>query len=315
MIIVTGGAGFIGSRCTNELNKLRKSEIIIVDDLSNGEKFRNLVDCTITDYFDKDDFLKIIERDHGPFSRVEAVIHLGACSTTTEMDGKYIMRNNYSYSKSLLNWCLKNGILFIYASSAAVYGNSKHFSEEIENEIPLNPYGYSKFLFDQYVRKVLPESKSPIVGLRYFNVYGQCESHKGSMVSIVYQFRKQLLETGRLRLFEGTDGFADGEQRRDFLHVDDAVRATLWFLGEQEISGIYNLGSGASSSFNDLARAVINYYGKGEITYIPFPDHLRNSYQSFTEANTSRLRSAGCDILFRPIELGVPEYLQWLDAQ
>ena len=313
MIIVTGGAGFIGSNLVKALNERGEQDILVVDNLSRGIKFENLVDCQIADYLDKEDFLERVLRGESFASQVRAVFHQGACSTTTEWDGRYMMRNNYEYSKILLHYCLERHIPFLYASSAAVYGGSQVFREERRYERPLNIYGYSKFLFDQYVRRQLPESRSQIAGFRYFNVYGPREQHKGSMASVAYHFNQQILAEGRCRLFEGSGGYAAGEQRRDFVYVADAVAVNLWFYDHPDRKGIFNVGTGRSQTFNEVARAVIAWHGRGEIEYIPFPEDLKEHYQSFTEADLSRLRQAGYQAPFRPVEEGVREYLDWLN--
>jgi len=313
MIIVTGGAGFIGSNIVKALNETGRSDILVVDDLTDGVKFRNLVDCEVADYLDKDDFLERVRLRRVGGERIEAVFHEGACSSTTEWDGRYMMRNNYEYSRELLHFCLDQGAAFLYASSASVYGAGRVFRESREYESPLNVYGYSKFQFDQYVRRVLPRAKSQIVGFRYFNVYGPRESHKGSMASVAWHFNEQLKQGETVRLFEGTDGYADGEQRRDFVYVGDAVEVNLWFWRHPQRSGIFNVGTGRSQTFNDVARAVIAWHGRGRIEYIPFPDHLRGRYQSFTEADIRALRAAGYDRPFLSVEEGVARYLDWLN--
>lgn len=311
MYIVTGGAGFIGSNIVKGLNNRGKSNILVVDDLSDGRKCLNLADADIHDYQDKDDFLQRIlaNEDIGP---VEAVIHQGACSATTEWDGKFVMQVNYAYTKALLNWCTARGIPFLYASSASVYGMGPVFREAREHECPLNMYAYSKFLFDCHLRPQLAEIKSQVVGLRYFNVYGPREQHKGSMASVAFHFNQQLRDSGRLRLFEGCDGYGPGEQRRDFIHVEDVVAVNLWLLDNPQVSGIYNVGTGRAQSFNEVAHAAIAWHGEGEMDYIPFPDSLKGRYQSFTEADMSALRAAGYDRDFMPVEVGVPRYLEWL---
>lgn len=308
MIVVTGGAGFIGSNLVKQLNLVYPDmPIIVVDDLTDGIKFRNIVDCSIADYLDQNEFLDQIKKNK-LFFKLKAVFHQGACSVTTEWNGQYIMNNNYEYSKSLLHYCLAWKIPFIYASSAAVYGLGTVFKEELVYEKPVNVYAYSKYLFDQYVRSIFNEMKSQVVGLRYFNVYGPKENHKGSMASVVLHADKQLKNTGIINLFEGTDGYTDGEQLRDFIYVDDAVAINLWFLKSKK-SGIYNVGTGNCESFNALAQAVIDFYGHGEIRYIPFPAHLRDCYQSFTQADLSKLRSAGYQGVFRSVANGVKDYL------
>ena len=319
MIIVTGGAGFIGSHIVAALNRRGRSDILVVDHLKNGRKIFNLADLDIADYVDRDDFLATIHdlpAARQAYGEVSAVFHQGACSATTEWDGQYIMRNNHSYSKALLEWCAAAGTPFIYASSASVYGNGAHgFVEERRCEKPTNVYAYSKFLFDQHVRALRPSLKSQVVGLRYFNVYGPRESHKGAMASTALHFSKQLESSGIARLFAGHDGHAAGEQRRDFVYVEDCAAINLWFLDQPQVSGIFNVGTGTARSFNDMAAAVIRSHGSGEVQYIEFPPHLRGSYQSYTQADLSALRAAGCDWHFMPIERGVENYLGWLRGQ
>lgn len=308
MIIVTGGAGFIGSNLVKQLTvNYPDMSILVVDDLTDGVKFKNISDCAISDYLDQQDFLEKIKQNKY-FPNLKAIFHQGACSTTTEWDGQYMMKNNYEYSKILLHYCLAWKIPFIYASSASVYGTGNVFKEEQQYENPVNVYAYSKYLFDQYVRTVIRDAKSQIVGLRYFNVYGPKESHKGKMASVVLHADQQLKETGVINLFQGSDGYRDGEQQRDFIYVDDAVAINLWFLKSQK-SGIYNAGTGRSESFNALARAVINFHGHGEIRYIPFPASLQGYYQSFTQADLFLLRAVGYQGTFRPVAEGVKNYL------
>jgi ADP-L-glycero-D-manno-heptose 6-epimerase len=319
MIIVTGGAGFIGSNIVRQLNQQGYKDILVVDDLTDGTKFKNIAYCSISDYQDKDDFLLRIKNNDHFDKKIEVIFHQGACSATTEWNGKYMMHNNYEYSKTLLHYCLKNKIPFIYASSAAVYGVSKTFAEIPENELPLNVYGYSKLLFDQYVRRVLPEADSQVVGLRYFNVYGPNEQHKGSMASVAFHLNNQLRTNDSINLFAGCDGYADGEQVRDFVYVDDVVNVNLWFWQNhkshgvfKDNGGIFNVGTGKSQSFNSVAKAVIDWHGRGTIKYIPFPEHLVGRYQSFTQANINGLRKIGCDVTFKTVEEGVKLYLDRL---
>ena len=315
MIIVTGGAGFIGSNLIGALNRQGESDILVIDHLENGRKMSNLADLDIADYVDRDDFAARLEGGHdwGP---IEMVFHLGACSTTTEWNGKYVMRNNFEYSKHLFQWCLLRTIPFTYASSASVYGSGREgFREDRSCERPLNVYAYSKFLFDVYVRKHLSRATSQVVGLRYFNVYGPREAHKGSMASTALQFHQQVVSQGSARVFSGTDGFAAGEQRRDFVYVDDCVRVNLWFRENPDKSGIFNCGTGRAQTFNELAGAVVAWHERGEIAYVPFPDSLRGAYQSHTEADLSNLRRAGFPHPFLPVEQGVARYLDWIATQ
>ncbi len=314
MIVVTGGAGFIGSNLVRALNARGRDDVLVVDDLGDGTKFRNLADCDITDYLDRDDFLERVRRGADWPDPVEAVFHQGACSVTTEWDGRYMMRNNYEYSKALLHYCLERRIPYFYASSAAVYGAGRVFRETPECEAPLNVYGYSKLLLDRYVRRILPGAASQIAGLRYFNVYGPREFHKGGMASVALHFHRQVAAEGRARLFEGSGGYGDGEQLRDFIYVADVVAVNLWLLDHPEVSGIFNVGTGRSRSFNDVARAVIAWHGRGGIEYLPFPEDLRGRYQSFTEAEIGALRAAGFDRAFRDVGEGVREYLDWLQG-
>ncbi len=313
MIIVTGGAGFIGSNIVQGLNAKGLDDILVVDDLSDGTKFKNIVDARISDYMDKDDFLDSVLGGDFDDVAIEAVFHQGACSSTTEWDGQFMMENNYEYSKTLLHFCQAKKVPFIYASSASVYGGGSVFKEDIANEAPLNVYGYSKFLFDQYVRAQTLSSQ--VVGLRYFNVYGPREQHKGSMASVAFHLNNQLLEKGEIKLFAGCDGYGDGEQLRDFVYVGDVVDVNLWFLDNPAVSGIYNCGTGKSQPFNDVAKGVLDYHQKGSLSYIPFPDHLVGHYQSFTEADLTDLRSAGCQLTFKTVNEGVKCYMEWLNTK
>ncbi len=313
MIIVTGGAGFIGSNLVLGLNARGYDDILVVDHLTNGVKYKNLVDCRIADYLDRSTFLERLKQGAFRAETIEAIFHQGACSTTTEWDGRYMMDNNYEYSKGLFHYCQQHKIPFIYASSAAVYGADNHFKEELAYEGPLNVYGYSKFQFDQYLRRQT-QSTAQVVGLRYFNVYGPREAHKGSMASVAFHLNNQIQAADELRLFEGCDGYGHGEQRRDFVYVGDVVDVNLWFLDNPQASGIYNCGTGRSQTFNDVANAVIKYHQRGHIQYIPFPEHLKGCYQSFTEANLDHLRNAGCLHPFKTVEQGVQLYMEWLNS-
>lgn len=322
MIIVTGGAGFIGSNIVKTLNEQGRKDIIVVDDLSDGKQFYNISDCDIADYLDKDDFLQRVKNNDGILDNVEVIFHEGACSSTTEWDGKFMMENNYEYSKVLLHACQAKGIAFLYASSASVYGGSDVFKEERSHEKPLNVYGYSKWQFDQYVRSIQHTLTSQVVGFRYFNVYGPREQHKGSMSSVAFHFNNQLKDNGICKLFGGSGGYGDGEQRRDFVFVADVVKVNLWFWKNPDKSGIFNLGTGQCQSFNDVADAVIKWHGErpepqkihGKKEYMPFPDHLKGAYQSFTEADISALRAAGYSDAFATVEQGVFSYMDWLNG-
>jgi ADP-L-glycero-D-manno-heptose 6-epimerase len=328
-IVVTGAAGFIGANLVKALNARGHTRVLAVDDLSDGDKIANLVDCEIADYLDKDEFLARLT-DGDLDDEVGAILHQGACSDTMETDGRYMMRNNYRYSISLLEHCQDNDIPFLYASSASVYGGGNVFREAREHEAPLNVYGYSKFLFDQYVRRMLPDRTAPVVGFRYFNVYGPREKHKGRMASVARHFFDQYRNEGRVKLFEGSGGFANGEQRRDFVYVDDVVAANLWFLDRLEPSGIFNLGTGQAQSFNAMAAAVINAIDAreggpqrdleelvktGAIHYVPMPVALAGKYQSFTEADLTALRKAGYGAPFATVQDGAARYVERLMAR
>lgn len=311
MIIVTGGAGFIGSNLVRALNARGENDITVVDDLTDGSKFFNIADCDIADYRDHVEFIESIRLGRMP-RRIRAIFHQGACSTTTEWDGRYMMRNNFEYSKALLRFCLDQGIPLIYASSAAVYGASDKFVEQPQYEKPLNVYGYSKLLFDQYAQRRTDGASSQIAGLRYFNVYGPREQHKGQMASVAWRFRNQILENGEAKLFVGSAGYKDGEQRRDFVYVEDVVNINLWLLDNPSVCGVFNAGTGKSQTFNDVANAVIKKLDRGSIRYIEFPGNLKKSYQSFTEADLCRLRDAGFEGDFRTVEHGVDAYFDAL---
>jgi ADP-L-glycero-D-manno-heptose 6-epimerase len=323
MIIVTGAAGFIGSNIVRALNARGERDIIAVDNLTRADKFHNLVDCEIADYVDKQDFIGQLER----YKNVEAIFHEGACSDTMESDGRYMLENNYRYSLALLRHTMAYGSRLIYASSAAVYGGSDRFVEDPEAERPLNVYGYSKFLFDQVVRRRLGERASQIVGLRYFNVYGPRESHKGRMASVALHNFDQFMAEGRVKLFEGHAGWPDGGQSRDFILVDDAVAVNMYFFDHPDRSGIFNCGTGCAQPFNDIASTVIDTVRRlrgepplgleaqveqGLIDYVRFPDALKGKYQSFTQADLTKLRGAGCEHPFATVQQGVAAYVEWL---
>jgi ADP-L-glycero-D-manno-heptose 6-epimerase len=326
--VVTGAAGFIGSNLVKALNARGETDILAVDDLTEGDKFRNLVDCDIADYVDKDEFL--IRLADGDFDDdIAAVLHQGACSDTMATDGRAVLADNYRYSVRLLEHCQDNDVPFLYASSASVYGAGPAFREERACEAPLNVYGYSKFLFDQYVRHRLPERTAQVAGFRYFNVYGPREAHKGRMASVVWHFFSQYRALGKVQLFEGSGGYAAGEQRRDFVSVEDVVRINLDFLDHPERSGIWNLGTGKAATFNAVAAATINacraadgqaalsfadLHRAGTIDYVGFPPGLADKYQSFTQADLSQLRAAGYAAPLLPVEEGVPRCVRALLA-
>jgi ADP-L-glycero-D-manno-heptose 6-epimerase len=327
MIVVTGGAGFIGSNLVRGLNRAGHSNILVVDDLTEGDKFVNLVGVQIADYLHKDDFRKRVAQ--GQFTNIDAVLHQGACSDTTERDGRYMLDNNYRVSLELFHFCQKQKIPFIYASSASVYGAGPVYAENPANEAPLNVYGYSKYLFDQVVRRHLETLRAPVVGLRYFNVYGPNEQHKGRMSSVAWHNMNQFRKEGFVRLFGGWDGYADGGQQRDFISVEDVVDVNLFFLKRAQ-SGIFNCGTGRAQPFNDIASTVVNtlranageselpladLVGQGLIRYIPFPDDLKGRYQSHTQADLSQLRKAGYAAPFRDVQTGVAEYVNRSLAQ
>jgi ADP-L-glycero-D-manno-heptose 6-epimerase len=326
-VIVTGAAGFIGANLVKRLNERGVTQIIAVDDLTRADKFRNLVDCEIADYQDKADFLGRVQRRE--IARPEVVFHQGACSDTMATDGRYVMENNYRYTLALFEWCQAERVPFIYASSAATYGLAGAFREERACDAPLNVYGFSKFLFDQVLRRRLAALSAPAVGLRYFNVYGPRESHKGRMASVAFHHFNQFRGDGKVKLFEGSHGYAHGEQRRDFVHVDDAVAVNLHFW-ERPVSGIYNTGSGRAQSFNDVALTVVNTLrgghagpaltlaqavAQGLIEYVAFPKALEGKYQAFTEADLTRLRAAGFEAPMQTVQQGTAAYMRWLTAQ
>lgn len=310
MIVITGGAGFIGSNLVHGLNDRGCNDILVVDNLKDGTKFFNIRDATIADYLDQDEFLDWLVANGN--SAVDAVFHLGACSDTTEWDGRYMMDNNYRYSKEALDICLTYKIPFIYASSAAVYGAGTDFSVKLGSERPLNVYGYSKALFDQYVARQLPTAESQIAGLRYFNVYGPREQHKDGMASVAYHHYQQIRKTGSARLFQGCDGYGDGDQLRDFIHVRDTVRVKEWLLDNPNVRGIFNVGTGTASTFNQLSQSVITALGYGVVEYIPFPAALEGVYQSYTQADLTDLRAAGYAGNFMSVSVGVNNYMRWL---
>ncbi|WIX32874.1 ADP-glyceromanno-heptose 6-epimerase [Salinicola sp. JS01] len=323
MIVVTGGAGFIGANLVKALNARGRQDVMVVDDLSDGTKFVNLADCTLGDYLDKDDFLARVQAELrgeiGGLPPIEAIFHEGACSDTTEWDGRFMLENNFEYSKTLLRYCQAKRIPFLYASSAATYGGSEVFVEAPEHEKPLNVYGYSKLLFDQYVRARWDSFETQVVGFRYFNVYGPREQHKGKMASVAFHHHNQVQRGENPKLFGAWDGFEAGMQSRDFVYVGDVVDVNLWFLDNPEVSGIFNLGTGRAEPFKAIAETVIDFHARhggaqGEIEYIDFPDELKGRYQSYTRADIGRLREAGYSGEFKTVREGVTAYLEWLNG-
>ena len=330
MYVVTGGAGFIGANIVKGLNHRGASDILVVDNLERGDKYKNLTDCEIADYLDKREFLRRVESGDFARTKFKAIFHEGACSDTMEHNGVYMMSNNYEYSKSLLHFCQAKKVPYLYASSAATYGGGRVFRELREYESPLNVYGYSKFLFDQYVRRMYAKRTAQIVGFRYFNVYGDREQHKGRMASVAFHHFNQFRDAGKVKLFEGCDGYGNGEQSRDFVSVEDAVAINLWFLDHSAKSGIFNVGTGRAQPFNDVATAVVNSLRKAEgkpvlalnelqreglIEYVAFPEALRGKYQSFTQADIGALRKAGYKKDLLTVEEGVGRYVKRLLAR
>lgn len=332
-VVVTGAAGFIGSNIILGLNARGITDIIAVDDLTQGDKYRNLVACQISDYVDASAFYDLFA--NGAFGQVEAVFHEGACSDTMEANGKYMMENNYTTSVNLFQACQKRGVRLLYASSAATYGGSETFREEPAFERPLNVYGYSKLLFDQRMRRecgvdfqrALAGKTCQVTGFRYFNVYGPHEQHKGRMASVAYHQFNQFKAEGKVKLFGEYGGYGAGAQMRDFVFIDDVVAVNLWFFDHPGVSGIFNLGTGRAQPFNDVATSVVNTMRaiqgeaalpieaiteQGLIEYVQFPDALRGKYQCYTQADLSALRAAGCNHRFADVQTGVAKYVQWM---
>ena len=324
-VVVTGAAGMIGSNLVHGLNAIGVDDVIGVDDLTDGHTYRNLLGAKLSDYFDRSEFYGRFAR--GEFGKVDAVVHQGACSDTMEHNGRYMLDNNYRCSKDLLDACQSQGVRLLYASSAATYGGSATFSEEPEFEQPLNVYGYSKLLFDNVVRRLLPRSAAQVVGFRYFNVYGPREQHKGRMASVAFHHFKQFAEGGKVKLFGEYGGFGPGQQSRDFVFVGDVVAVNLWFLQHPGHSGIFNLGTGRAQPFNDVAVAAVNaartlkgqpvqqladLVAQGQVEYLAFPEALVGKYQCFTQADLTRLRATGCNHAFADVATGVSQYVQWL---
>ena len=320
-ILVTGAAGFIGCNNVLALNREGITDVIAVDNLTRSEKFVNLAACRISDYFDKNDFIERVRAGTAPVP--EAIFHQGACSDTMETDGKYMMENNYRYTLTLFEWAQKLRIPFIYASSAATYGASTVFVEDVKNEGPLNVYGYSKYLFDQVLRSHMASLTAPVVGLRYFNVYGPHEQHKGRMASVAFHQYFQFLKEGKVKLFEGCLGYGNGCQMRDFVYVEDVVSVAMHFMQAGK-SGIFNCGTGRAQPFNDIALTVVNSLGNTNfsleeavsrdlIEYIDFPAALKGKYQAFTQADLTALREkGGYEGTFRTVQEGTSSYMEYL---
>jgi len=332
-IVVTGAAGFIGSNIIKGLNKRGITDIIAVDDLTQGDKFRNIADLQITDYVDADVFYD--DYAGGDFGQIEAIFHEGACSDTMEMNGKYMMQNNFATSVKLYQACQRRGARLLYASSAATYGGSDTFREDPAFERPLNVYGYSKLLFDQRMRRecgnefqrAFAGKTMQVVGFRYFNVYGPREQHKGRMASVAFHQFNQFKAEGRVKLFGDYGGYQSGAQMRDFVFIDDVVAVNLWFFDHPGISGIFNLGTGRAQPFNDVASSTVNalrqlngqtalpldqLIAQNLLVYVPFPEALRGKYQCYTQADLTALRASGCDHVFADVQTGVAQYVQWL---
>jgi len=316
VIIVTGGAGFIGSNLIHELNRAGERNILLVDNFApaanlTGPKFLNLAGAEFADYMDKREFRAALRAGDFESVKIRAILHQGACSNTLEDDGRYMMDNNFTYSKELLHFAVERKIPLVYASTAAVYGASTAFTEVAANERPLNVYGFSKLVFDNYVRRMMPEIKSTVVGLRYFNVYGPRERHKGRMASVIHHFAKQLKETGTIRMFEGSGGYGNGEQRRDFVFVNDLARMNMFFGGllpecpHKPVQAVVNAGTGEARTFKAVAEALMQVHGEGKIEYIPFPGDLKDRYQHYTQAEVTGLRAAGYSGGFTRLEDGV----------
>ena len=327
MIIVTGGAGFIGSNIVKALNDKGRKDILVVDNLKNGHKFVNLIDLDIQDYMDKEDFIELV-KDEKAFDKrygaasIDAIFHEGACSSTTEWDGKYVMKNNYEYTVTLFEFATAHRIPFFYASSAATYGGGEVFVEDRQNEGPLNVYGYSKYLFDQVLRANMKSLTAPVAGMRYFNVYGPHEQHKGRMASVAFHQYFQFKKEGRVKLFEGCLGYGNGCQMRDFVFVEDVIDIAMYFMTAGK-SGIFNCGSGRAQPFNDVALTVVNSLSgtdytleeavsKGLIEYIPFPEALKGKYQAYTQADLTNLRAAGYEGELHTVQQGTAKYMQYL---
>jgi ADP-L-glycero-D-manno-heptose 6-epimerase len=316
MIIVTGGAGFIGSNIVKGLNERGRDDILVVDNLTNMVKFKNIQGLKVMDYMDKIDFGEAVLDGAFDHEKIDVIFHEGACSDTMEYNGKYMMENNFEYTKNLFHFAADRKIQFMYASSASAYGSGKHgFTEKPECEEALNVYAFSKLFMDNYIRRYLGGLESQVVGLRYFNVYGPQENHKGKMASMAFQMYNQYKAEGKVKLFEGYDGYGPGEQTRDFVYVKDVVKVNFFFWDHPELKGIYNCGTGHAHPFNTVAKAVLKHFGApmDKLEYVPFPEVLKGKYQSYTQADEKALLSVGYDGGFTDIEEAVEEYCRVLD--
>ncbi|MFZ0632672.1 MAG: ADP-glyceromanno-heptose 6-epimerase [Acidobacteriaceae bacterium] len=329
MYIVTGGAGFIGSNLVQELNREGITDILIVDNFADARKQVNLHGARFSDYMDKREFRRAITSKALGAASVDAIFHQGACSNTLVDDGVYVMDNNFTCSKEILDYAVEQGAPLVYASTAAVYGLSGpgHFAPTLENEKPLNIYGFSKLAFDHHVRHRIADGSLPItvVGLRYFNAYGPREAHKGRMASVIHHFSQQMKEQGKVRLFEGSGGYGNGEQRRDFVFVRDLARLNLYFTQtgpwapppgrkRRQYQAVVNAGTGNARTFNEVAQALMKIHGESAIEYIPFPADLKQRYQHYTEADLTGFRETECDFVFTPLEDGVRETFADVEA-
>jgi len=313
MIIVTGGAGFIGSRIIKGLNQLGLDNILVVDHLGNKDKYKNLIGLKYADYVEREEFIEAVQSGQFAETEIKAVIHMGACSSTTELNASFLVENNYRYSQALAHFCIEKAARYIYASSAATYGDgAQGYSDEcpLLDLVPLNPYGWSKSAFDLWAER--NDLLEFAVGLKFFNVFGPNERHKQDMRSVVSKSYDQIQESGLVKLFKShKEGFEDGMQLRDFIYVDDVVSVVLHFLQKPELSGIFNCGTGKARSFKDLVTATFNALGREpNIEYIDMPEHLRERYQYFTEADTTKLRAAGYNKPFTSLEDGVSDYVK-----
>ncbi len=312
MIVVTGGAGFIGSAMVAKLNEKNISYILVVDELGKSSKWKNLLGKRFTDYLHKDNFLDALLGERLP--KIDAIIHMGANSSTTEKDVEYLMENNYRYTRALAEWSIRKKARFIYASSGATYGDGvMGFDDDDETTLklkPLNAYGYSKQIFDLWLLQNKLQKK--MVGIKFFNVFGPNEYHKGDMKSLICKAYYQIQETGKIKLFKSyRPEYKHGEQVRDFVYIKDCTEVLWWFLQTSKVNGIFNLGTGTARTWNDLAKAIFTSLSLSpNIEYIEMPEEIRGAYQYHTEADTKKLFSAGCPVKFRSLEDSVKDYVQ-----